>query len=277
MANAVGLIRESIWRDRDFRALPRTAQATYLQVLSQKDLDCAGVLILHIEYLTKGCDEMSVDNLWHDLKILEQTRFLFVDSDTDELFIRSYIRLVAVRSPNMWKAVKRRAKYIESLKIRSVLAGELRRLGKPDADDLANEITAGQNPSGTHPEPIRNPSERGNPSERVPEPPAYGLRLTAISPSVGGWVGRAPDGAPSCPKHPTGPKHDEPCRDCQRIREHTEATQAARAAAEIEERRAHRAAINDCPYCDDNGLRELDDNTLTRCSHNPDTFHDEDW
>ena len=43
MANAAGMLKESIWRDKEFRALPRGAQATYAQLISQKELDRAGM------------------------------------------------------------------------------------------------------------------------------------------------------------------------------------------------------------------------------------------
>ena len=39
MANAAGLIHESIWRDDDWRQLSRGAQALYMQLLSQKEVD----------------------------------------------------------------------------------------------------------------------------------------------------------------------------------------------------------------------------------------------
>jgi hypothetical protein len=44
MANAAGFIQESIWRDPHWRQLSRSAQALYMQLLSQKELDCAGIL-----------------------------------------------------------------------------------------------------------------------------------------------------------------------------------------------------------------------------------------
>lgn len=269
MANGAALIRETIWRDKEFRALHRTAQCAYIQLLSQKDLDGTGVLILNIEMLVKGCDEMTAANLWQDLKDLERARFIVVDAEADEVLVRSYVRLVSVRSPNMWKSVKRRAKYVESAKIRCALAGELRRLGRADADDLANEITADQIPSETLLEPIGNPSGWGNPSERVPKPPVSVSVSVSDSPTVGGHLGEAPP-KKTCDEHPDGTY--ERCGPCGTARQRYEAWEADQAAADAEERRKRRAAIDGCPYCDESGIREMSDDTVTRCTHEP-----EDW
>jgi hypothetical protein len=51
------------------------------------------------------------------------------------------------------------------------------------------------------------------------------------SPPLGGWVGNAthhaddPRPPPPCQKHPNGPKHNEPCRECQQTRQYDEYTQ----------------------------------------------------
>lgn len=56
MANAAGLIHESIWRNPEWRYLSRGAQALYMQLLSQKEVDCAGVLPLQPAKWAKGCN-----------------------------------------------------------------------------------------------------------------------------------------------------------------------------------------------------------------------------
>ena len=166
MANAAALINEGLWRkDREFRALPRTAQCTFLQVLSQKDLDTAGVLTLHLELLAKGCDELTIEQLRADFACLEAARFVFVDYDTDEMLVRSYVRLVsAVGGPKnrAWLSVPKNARLVVSPKLRHELALELRRLRRKDADDLAAEI----HPAPTPSEPPSNPLPTGS------EPPS---------------------------------------------------------------------------------------------------------
>lgn len=252
MANAAAFVDEALWRrDKEFRALPRTAQCTFVQLLSQKDLDCAGVLTLHVELLAKGCDELTPEDIWSDLKALEQARFIHIDTDTDELLIRSYVRRVSVKSPNAMKAALRLAKMVSSPKLRSALAIELRRIERAEAIAVADEISPLDTPSGTHPEPIRTPSGRGNPSGTHPEPPAPAPVPEPVSPLVGGYVGEEPP-SKFCNKHPDGTDHNcGPCRARRIARERWDAEHANdrtdALAAFWTEVRAH-------PDCDDNGL-----------------------
>ncbi|HVT99943.1 MAG TPA: hypothetical protein VHE33_20755 [Acidobacteriaceae bacterium] len=260
MANAAALIRESLWKDKDFRQLPRLAQCMYLQLLSQKDLDCSGVLTLHLELLAKGCNEMTVEDILADLKTLEEARYVFVDIDTDELLIRSYVRLVSVKSPNAWKSVLKSARLVESEKIRRELAAELRRLNRKDAIDLANEIDPGPNPSEPHSKPIPNPSEGDNPSERGSEPPSSVLVVGHLT-SSSSQVGEAP---PICPKHPEN--SDAPCPACKR-RRLWETTQRERQERdELEQRRRLREIRDNCPDCNGTNLIDLGDE-VRKCDH----------
>lgn len=294
MANAFAMIDESLWRrDRDFRALPRHAQCTFLQVLSQRDVDCAGILTLHLDLLAKGCDEITIDDVSRDLKTLETRRFIYADDDTDELLIRSYARRVSARSPNALKAALKAAKTVSSPKLRHVLATELRRLDRADATTIADQIDpgppAGQNPSEPPtegiPEPIRTPSERGNPSERDTEPPSCSSVVDAAAPTVGSYLGGATPKTPPpqtteepprrCPKH--ADTDDPPlCGNCAEARrandkwnlthrkaELAAANQAA-AARRADEAIARATAIDNCTICDPDGYHGT-----TICNHNP--------
>jgi hypothetical protein len=58
----------------------------------------------------KGCDSLTVEQVWADLEELQRERFVYFDNDTDEAFIRTYIRNSNVaKSPNMRKAARRAA------------------------------------------------------------------------------------------------------------------------------------------------------------------------
>src|SRR5690606_9062734 len=93
MARDHGRILCRIWSDKDFRALPRTAQALYMQLLSQKEINNAGVLPLMLSKWAKGCDEIETsEDLVPDLAALIAARFIVVDSDTEEVLVRSFIR-----------------------------------------------------------------------------------------------------------------------------------------------------------------------------------------
>lgn len=266
MANAAALINEELWRrDKEFQKVPRLAQCTFCQILSQKDLDTAGVLTLHLDLLAKACEELTVEQLRADFTILEASRFLFVDYDTDEVFVRSYVRRVSAKNRNSWLSVPKNARMIGSKKIRHELALELRRLRRKDADELADEIDPVPTPSGPRPDPVSTRSECGTPSRPRPDGDSSVLVSVLESPSVFGSVGEEP--SPNCPAHPNGT--DRNCFACGQARRtyperkaQWEANQRAAAAAE------RQAAIDACDLCDEFGDITLEDAVL-RCDHNP--------
>lgn len=268
MANAQALINEGLWRrDKDFQQLPRMAQCTYIQILSQKDLDTAGVLTLYMELLAKCCDELTTEQLQADFAVLEERRYVFVDYDTDELFIRSYARLVSVKSPNAWISVPKNARMIASEKIRRELAAELRRIKRKDATDLAAEI----DPDGTPSEPLRNPiptpSEMDNPSQSRSDPRSLGLVPVPVSLPVSGNSGEGH--RPECRKHQEN--YDGPCLRCKQRREwddlHAAQTEIDELDAKRQRRTAELAAIADCLLCDEGGWCQQTDDTVARCEH----------
>jgi hypothetical protein len=268
VANAAALINEGLWRkDRDFQKLPRSAQCTYCQVLSQKDLDTAGGLTLHLELMAKGCEELTTEQLLADLAILEERRFIFVDYNTDELLVRSYARLVSGNTTRnlAWKSVPKNARMIASPKLRRELAVELRRLRRRDATELADEIDPDKQPPSDPLNPLGTPLENTTPLEGGPNPHSSVLVPVLVSPSVVGLVGEGP--RPHCNDHEEN--STEPCRTCQQRREWDELHEALAELDELDTRRRQRQsraeAIANCPVCDENGNRELDDDTLTRC------------
>lgn len=292
MANSQGVLKESIWRDKDFRALPRTAQATYAQLISQKELDRAGVQPLMVSKWVKGCDEITEDDFWRDLEVLRQRRFVFFDLDTHELFIRSYMRACeVVRYPNILKNALRCAGLVASEELRFELAQELRRLKRADASRVADEIEpeefrddliAFENGSETVSSTVREPLNR---SETPPEPPGTGTGtgIGSVSPLVtSGGNAHASATAeepptPHCPKHPGGTP--EPCGACADRRKawvanHLERDRRAAAKeaelAEAERQRKLQAAedrareIANCDMCDAEGYAGM-----SLCDHDP--------
>jgi hypothetical protein len=275
MANGAALIDEGLWRrDKEFRALPRLAQCTFVQILSNKDTDCAGILTLSVELLAKACDELTVEQVWIDLKALESARFVFVDAETDELLIRSYVRRISAKSPNLMTSALRRAKIIHSEKLRLVLASELRRLGRKDASDVADQL----DPSGRVSQPVGNPSGTLPKGVTLPEPPSVvPVSVTALT-SRDGYVGEQPP-SPFCDNHPNGTSRD--CRACgirRKARDAWDEQHAATLAAAEAERRAARAReLADCTSCDEYGWA-LDEHRqliepAVRCRHDSEPAH----
>ena len=253
MANAAGFIQESIWRDPHWRKLSRSAQALYMQLLSQKELDCAGVLPLQPNKWAKGCDELSVEQVWADLDELQRERFAFFDMDTDELFVRSYMRNSNVmKSPNMRRAASRAAVLVGSEFIKPLLAVELRAVGEAMEDDECLAAAAQINPSGTPPEPFPNGSNRTVP-ERLPE--GSGVGVGVGEPHLpSNQVGERPP-RPHCPDH--AENSTEKCGPCARRRRWDDKYGPEIEADELERQRRKRTALaeaqRDCVHCDDDG------------------------
>lgn len=176
--NRGGFVQESIWRNPEFRALPRSAQTMYCQLITQKEIDKAGMLPYQPTKWVKACDDMTLADLIADLKVLETANFIIVDEDTDEVLVRSYMRNAGVVAiPNVLKNALKSAALVESEPCRRALAEELRRIGKTGCADTANAIDPG--PESGPPEPshrtVSEPFEKG--IGTVPEPFPKGLTV----------------------------------------------------------------------------------------------------
>ena len=260
MANAAGFIQESIWRDPEWRQLSRGAQALYVQLLSQKELDCAGIVPLQPQKWAKGCSELTLEQVIADLDELQAHRFVFYDDDTDEAFIRTYIRNSNVmKVPNMRKSARRSALLVASSTIKKILADELMATGDPECVATAQEI----NPSITLPEPFPNHSNR-NPSGTLPEPTGVGkgVGVTHLGNNSGGENAR-----PVCSKHPNGNDKDENCRGCMKCRQWDESQATARRDDELRIRRQARELADKCPDCNGTNTIDVGENEVVKCEH----------
>lgn len=261
MANAAGFIQESIWRDEHWRQLSRSAQALYMQLLSQKELDCAGVLPLQPNKWAKGCRELSVEQVWKDLDELQRERFVFFDTETDEAFVRTYIRNSnVIKVPNMRKAARRAALLVGSDIIKPLLATELRATGDPACVVVANQI----NPSGTPPEPFPNGSKSTLPEglpEGLPEPTGVGV---GVGEGVTFRSNHLGERRPECSQHEEN--SDTNCRACMRRRQWDEKQEQSKHDDELAQRR-HRKEISDnCAIC--HGTNWIPDtDPAVKCDH----------
>lgn len=280
----------SILTDSDFISLSPAAQRMYFVLLAQKNMTNAGVTPWMPSKWAKACSSTSIDDVVAACSELQTARFVFFDEDTDELLVRTFIRNDGiVKQPNVLKNALRVAEQIESADLRSVLADELRKLGRRDCTAVADRLDPpdpepSSNPSGTLPEPSGIPLTL---PEGFPEPCGDGagdgekvtLGLKKVGVTHAGARTHArearPDSTPlpnRCPAHAFDefPPACGACRDRrlaseQADRDHADAA-ARRRAEEIAARKAAtRAEIDACPMCDDHGYRG------TRvCTHDPD-------
>lgn len=267
-----GRILTTIWQDRDFQKLSPDAQRLYMLLLSQPDINNAGVLPMRLSKWAKGCIHTDPSHLRCSLHELQECRFAFYDDDTEEVLIRAYIRRDGVlKHPNLTKSALKCAEATESQMLRLVLIDELNRTGRNDAKSFAERMA-----SESHPDAIPMPSECHSdaiqpddairmPFESHPNSCGVGVgegeRVTLVSTQVG--ESEKPPPRKSCNKHPDGT--DTPCRPCAQARESHEAWERNQLALAAQHRAAFRTEILGCPDCDERGWIETSDGEVTRC------------
>jgi hypothetical protein len=151
MAREHARIHLGVWGDEDFQDLGAGAQRLYFLLLSQKTINNAGVLPLHITKWARGSKKTTVEDIREALSELVVARFVLVDEHTEEALVRTFIRGDGIaKHPYMLKNALTVARQTESPTLRRALAVELRRLGNPAADQVAAELEA--TPDRTPPE-----------------------------------------------------------------------------------------------------------------------------
>lgn len=171
-----------IWIDRDWRTLPHSEQWAYKMLLSQKEINAAGVLPLMVGKWCKGSVDVTHERLWSWLRALEAKRYIVIDEDSEELLVRTFIRNDGVmKIPNMIKAARKAASAVDSARLRRALVEEFRRVPGAEAKKAVEELEAGlpdeDEPDADHPvdnlgdntTDRRRPDDVGTTSTRGPD------------------------------------------------------------------------------------------------------------
>jgi hypothetical protein len=195
MARGHGRILTSAWEDDDFLDLDEREQRLYLFLISQPNLNHAGLLDLTLRRWARKARGLTVAELEKRIGRLEETNFVVVDDDTEELLIRSFVRNDGVwRMPKVMGAMVSGALEISSRKLQQALLAEMDRIplqelsteptklrngstGPSIQEQVADHISTLRRAFGTlNPD----PSEGGNatpsetPSDTPSQPPAEG-------------------------------------------------------------------------------------------------------
>lgn len=136
MARSHARIYTSIWDDADFLALTGDAQRCYLMLLSQPNLNHAGVMATTIRRWTLLRSDETEDGLRAALSELSATRFVLIDERTEELLIRTLIRNDGVwKQPKVLAVALGEAASVRSATLRACVVEELARINPADAGD----------------------------------------------------------------------------------------------------------------------------------------------
>lgn len=139
MARAFGRLLSAIWDDDDFTALDPDQQRLYMFLLSQSNLNHAGLLPLTLKRWARKAKNLTAEALEKTLAELDAARFIVVDDDTEEVLVRSYVRNDGVwKQPKVMGAMVSGAMEISSRRLRRALLAEMDRI---PLDELSDEPT----------------------------------------------------------------------------------------------------------------------------------------
>lgn len=249
MPRNYGRTSTSIWRDKDFRKLSPEARFVYSMLFNQPNVTAVGVLELTTTRWA-GNTGYPVETVEAALSELVERAYLLVDRETEEVFIRSFVRWDGGANNDLRrKAIRDSAAAVASDDIRASIAVELDRinvphdLSKPPQSPIeGRRVVVKEGDHNPNPQPSTHEGEP-EPFDASAEPPAW------------------------CSKHPGGT--ETPCGPCGTAVRRNRAWRNAKPERERRERAARQALIDACDGCDNHGM-VLDLDTLKplgKCNH----------
>jgi hypothetical protein len=208
MARGHGRILTSIWEDTDFLDLEEREQRLYLFLISQPNLNHAGLLDLTLRRWARKARGLTSADLEKRLQTLEGARFIVMDEDTEELLIRSFIRNDGVwRMPKVMGAAVSGALEISSKRLQQAVLDEMNRIPLDELNDEPAKLRNGsEGPSirqqvQDHIRTLRNAF-----ADRSPDPSQGGSVTPSLTPS--GTPSDTPDeGGPQGSTRGRAPTH----------------------------------------------------------------------
>lgn len=203
MTRTHGRILCSILDDKDFQELSVSAQRLYFILLAQPMISTTGALSLTARRWSMTCKNTTPDDILKSLHELDESRFVLIDEDTEECLVRSYIRGDnIIKQPQMLSNALRRAHEVKSPRLRAALATELRRLGREDAAQVADELAPPESgppdrpgtEADTRHSPIQAQATLPSGSEQATSTPPSGSPIQADGSLTAGWPQRRGEG-----------------------------------------------------------------------------------
>jgi hypothetical protein len=239
----------SIWQDAEFVDLAPESQALYFTLISQPNINSVGLLPMTIRRW-RALAKWIPPQFDSALDELRRKAFVVVDDETEELWIRTFIKWDGgVNHSLRLKAILKDAKAIQSLSLRHSIGIELARLG---VTGIGTQEPPPSDPNGTREPTVPISSYvtttgTGNPKD---EPGEANLSADA-------------EPSPFCSKHPNGT--EEPCGPCGTAKARVKRTLSMR-EQRVEDQRSRLAQMRkDCPDCDDNGYITDPDGSIRKC------------
>ena len=123
MARTHGRIKVEVWDvGSDYRLLSLDAQWAFTMLISQPTVTMCGTLPFAPKRWAKLAARLTLDRLEDAIRELEDSWYVIVDRDTDEILIRTMVKHDrAWSNPKLVESARRRFKEIESEVIRDYL------------------------------------------------------------------------------------------------------------------------------------------------------------
>jgi hypothetical protein len=122
-------INTGIWTDDDWRELTRDEQWLYELLLTHPSLTYAGVCDWRPGRLAQNSSDTTGDDIERIGALLQSKRFIFIDPDTEEVLVRSFLRHDGLlKQPKLAVSMVNAYGSISSKPIRKVVIHELQRL-----------------------------------------------------------------------------------------------------------------------------------------------------
>lgn len=142
MIREYGKLYISMWYSgNDFITLNARAQRLYMFLISQPDINPAGVVTIALKRWSHCTNDLTPTEITNDLHELHNKRFIIVDEDCEELLIRSFIKWEARwTNPTIMREIKQACQQVMSANIRAGLQEELERLDPTQIKNAGPEI-----------------------------------------------------------------------------------------------------------------------------------------
>lgn len=301
MARDHARINLDLWGDDDWMDLSVDAQMLYLTLYTNPGLSFCGAGEWHPGRIANRANDWTIARVEAAAAELSRRLFIIIDTDTAEYLLRSWIKHDGLwRTPNMAVTVANARGELSSRTLRGIIVFEVAKLKKSDPGSTSwarpavqkmlaqNAIDAAElEPYNPGPKggakggsnPCANPTSKGGRTDDLTPPPRVVEREakggskggptpapTPSSYSKMGYVSTEGNEEPPsrCPTHIN---HSKPpkCPDCADARRAHEAWERDRKRDELMQRRAIKAARENCLCCDQNGMVETADG-MVRCS-----------
>ena len=136
MARKYAQIAVTIWDDDDFLDLSPMAQWLYIHLITHPNLSFCGAMEWRPKRIKPKATGLNVELIESAAQELTEALFIILDEDTEEVFVRSFMRNDGLlKMTNMGEAISKAYSAIASRHLKGVMVHELVRL-KADQPEL---------------------------------------------------------------------------------------------------------------------------------------------